>query len=440
MGPTPSADTVSRAEAPSAAAARQQVTRIASLPEVHAGFDWLQAHQRQLSDLQLELTNIPAPPFGEAQRAQWLKQKFSSLGLEQVDIDEVGNVVGLSPGLDPSPSKCVAVTAHIDTVFPDRTKVDARREGERLYGPGVSDNAAGVTAMLALAGTLQAAKIRHSAPILFVGNVGEEGEGDVRGMRFLFSQSPWKDRISATLVIDGAGTDSVVTQALGSRRFMVTVRGPGGHSWSEFGVPNPIIVLARAIDKFSRVPVPLSPKTTFNVGVISGGTSVNSIPESASMRVDIRSASVNEIERLEQVLRSAVESAVAEATRSLEKQAGSRNGNPELSYTIELIGDRPAAELNPNARIYTLIHAVDQHLGNRARVQRASTDANIPISLGYEALAIGGGGQGGGAHTINEWYDPTGRDLGLKRILLSVLALSGVPAPTRRGPTNADGK
>ncbi|HMK28268.1 MAG TPA: M20/M25/M40 family metallo-hydrolase, partial [Terriglobales bacterium] len=378
--------------------------------------------------------------FGELRRAQWLKQKFASLGLEDVEIDEVGNVVGVSPGSDAAVKKCVAVTAHIDTVFPDGTKVEARRDGERLYGPGVSDNAAGVTAMLALASALQAARIRHSAPILFVGNVGEEGEGDVRGMRFLFSQSPWKERISATLVIDGAGTDSVVTQALGSRRFLVTVRGPGGHSWSDFGIPNPIIVLARAIDKFSRVPVPLSPKTTFNIGVISGGTSVNSIPESASMRVDIRSASVGEIERLEEALRAALEGSVAEATRSADKQAGKRNGNPDLSYEIQLIGDRPAAELNPNARIYTLIHAVDQHLGNRARVQRASTDANIPISLGYEALAIGAGGRGGGAHTIHEWYDPTGRDLGLKRILLSVLALSGVPAPARRGPASADGK
>jgi di/tripeptidase len=216
----------------------------------------------------------------------------------------------------------------------------------------------------------------------------------------------------------------VVAEALGSRRFEVIVRGPGGHSWSDFGSPNPIIVLARAIDMFSETPVPASPKTTFNVGVIRGGTSVNSIPESASMRVDLRSTSMAEIDRLEAALRRALEKAV-----KLENDAVALHATRKLqsvqSEVVE-IGNRPAGELAPDARVLKVIRAVDGHLGNAAQVQRASTDANVPLSLGREAIAIGGGGSGGGAHTLQEWFDCNGRDLGLKRILLTMLALAGI--------------
>ena len=211
-------------------------------------------------------------------------------------------------------------------------------------------------------------------------------------------------------MIDGAGTDSIIAEALGSRRFEVTVSGPGGHSWSDFGVPNPIVVLSKVIEKFSAVQVKNPPKTTFNIGVIQGGTSVNSIPEKALMRVDVRSVTISEIERLEEALRKAAdESKVA-----------------DVEIEIKTIGDRPAAELRSDSGLLAMARAVDAHLGITSRLQRASTDANIPLSQGREAIALGAGGTGAGAHTIHEWFDPYGRDLGLKRLLLLTLALTGL--------------
>lgn len=409
--------------------ARHEVVRLAALPEVHAAFNWFHTHARDLNDAQLEVTHIAAPPFGETRRAEWLKKKFVALGMTDVHVDEVGNVLGLRPGADPN-SGVVALTAHIDTVFPASTPLNVRREGDRLLGPGISDNAAGVIGLLAIASALQEANVKTEMPILFVGNVGEEGEGDVRGMRHLFGDSEWANAIEYTLILDGAGTDSIVTQALGSKRFEVTMRGQGGHSWSDFGIPNPIVALARAIDDFSRTTVPTDPKTTFNVGVIEGGTSVNSIPETARMRVDLRSASSEEIVKLERALRDALDHAVLETSIARTRK---RDGNtPSLSYEMKQIGNRPAAELKPNSRLLAIIHAVDLHLNNSARLQRASTDANIPLSQGREAVAIGAGGSGGGAHTLHEWYDPATRDLGLKRILLSTLSLSGVVSSPKK--------
>jgi di/tripeptidase len=226
-------------------------------------------------------------------------------------------------------------------------------------------------------------------------------------------------------VIDGAGCDTIVAEALGSRRFEVIVRGPGGHSWSDFGAPNPIVALGRAIHLFSQTRVSASPKTTFNIGVIRGGTSVNSIPESASMRVDTRSTSAFEIERLELELRRAIEQAMQEEEVRGAAVGGSAAQRSGLEAEIVPIGNRPGGQLDPNARVLQIARAVDAHLGNTAQIQRASTDANIPISMGREAIAIGAGGTGGGAHTLQEWFDSTGRELGLRRILLIVLALAG---------------
>jgi tripeptide aminopeptidase len=399
---------------------KQEVARLAALRPVHAALGWFHAHERELAERQVELARIPAPPFGEQARAVWLRDRFQELGLEDCHIDEAGNVLGVRPGTG-SQENYVALAAHIDTVFPAGTPLDIRREGPRLLGPGISDNGAGVVALLALASALQAAEMRHRAPIVFLGDVGEEGEGDLRGMRHLFSDARWKDAIAYTLVLDGAATDTVVTEGLGSRRFEVDVRGPGGHSWSDFGAPNPVVILAQAISIFSRVHVPAEPKTSFNVGNVSGGTSVNSIPEAASMKVDLRSISAGEIDRLERALREAVTTAVAEA-----KKSAGRGKGGEIACEIKLIGSRPAAELKPGARILEVVEAVDAHLGNYSRPHRASTDANIPLSLGREAVGLGAGGSGGGAHTLHEWYDPAGRELGLKRILLAALTLSGV--------------
>lgn len=404
---------------------QQEVARLSASSELRSGFAWLRAQEAQFAHWQLDLARIPAPPFGEAARTAWVAGKFRELGLDDVHNDDVGNVFGVHPGFG---RNYVALSAHMDTVFPAGTPLNIRQQGNRLYGPGVSDNGAGLTAMLAIAALLRSVRIRHALPFLFIANVGEEGEGDLRGMRHIFSAPRWKDSISYNLVLDGAGSDTIVAEALGSRRFEVIVRGPGGHSWSDFGAPNPILVLARAIQSFAQTPVPASPKTTFNIGVIRGGTSVNSIPESASMRVDLRSTSMVEMERLEVALRLALEGAVDEESKAMEGRAASQRRVSGVSCEIVVIGNRPAGELKPNARILQVIRAVDAHLGNASQVQRASTDANIPLSLGREAIAIGGGGTGGGAHTLQEWFDCGGRELGLKRILLTLLALAGASA------------
>ena len=399
----------------------EEIGRLAGLPEVRAAFEWMRSQEPQFAEWQMEAARIAAPPFGEAARGAWLAERFRGLGLSEVQSDEVGNVFGVHPGYG---SRSVALSAHIDTVCPATTPLNIRQQGSRLYGPGVSDNGAGIAAMLAVAAAIRAARVSHALPFVFIGNVGEEGEGDLRGMRHVFATPRWRDSIAYSVIVDGAGSDSVVAQALGSRRFEVIVRGPGGHSWSDFGTPNPIIVLARAVETFSQTPVPTSPKTTFNVGVIRGGSSVNSIPESASMRVDLRSTSMAEIDRLEHALRRAVEQAI-EAENRAATGHGMRKA-PAVQSEVVAIGNRPAGELAKDTRILKVIRAVDAQLGNTAQVQRASTDANIPLSLGREAIALGGGGSGGGAHTLQEWFDSNGRDLGLRRILLTMLALSGV--------------
>ena len=401
---------------------QQEVARLVAAPEMRSAYNWLRTQEPQLAQWQMEVARIPAPPFAESARGAWLAERFREVGLDDVRIDDVGNVFGVHPGFG---QRYVALSAHIDTVFPASTPLNVRQQGSRLYGPGVSDNGAGVTAMLAIASLLRAVRIRHALPFVFIGNVGEEGEGDLRGMRHIFSTPRWKDSIAYSVVLDGAGADTIVAEALGSRRFEVIVRGPGGHSWSDFGAPNPIVILSRAIDTFTSTPVPNAPKTTFNIGVIRGGTSVNSIPESASMKVDIRSTSMSEMERLEQTLRLALNRAVEDETLAAEMRSPQQKRPSGVNCEVVAIGNRPAGELATGSRILHVIRAVDTQLNNTAQVQRASTDANIPLSLGLEAIAIGGGGTGGGAHTLQEWFDSNGRELGLKRILLTLLALAG---------------
>jgi acetylornithine deacetylase/succinyl-diaminopimelate desuccinylase-like protein len=401
----------------------EEVARLSASPEIRSAFNWFRAQEPQLAHWQMEMARIAAPPFGEGPRAAWLAERFRELGLDDVRVDDVGNVFGIHPGFG---RRYIALSAHIDTVFPAGTPLNIRQQGSRLFGPGVSDNGAGVTAMLAIVASLRSVRIRHALPFLFIGNVGEEGEGDLRGMRHIFATPRWKDSIAYSLILDGAGSDTIVAEALGSRRFEIIVRGPGGHSWSDFGAPNPIVILARAIESFCQTPVPTTPKSTFNIGVIRGGTSVNSIPESASMRVDLRSTSKSELEKMERSLRVCLDQAVGAEQHLGETRGAGQRRTHAVTSEVVVIGDRPAGDLETNARILQVLRAVDAHLGNVAQVQRASTDANIPLSLGREAVAIGGGGSGGGAHTLQEWFDCNGRELGLKRILLTLLALAGV--------------
>jgi tripeptide aminopeptidase len=284
---------------------QEEVARLAGTPQVRAAFDRFRAQESQFALWQMEATRLAAPPFGEATRAAWLADRFRELGLIDVQVDEVGNVFGVRPGYG---SRFVALSAHIDTVFPAATPLNIRQQGSRLYGPGVSDNGAGIAAMLAWPVCSRARDCARAALRVHRQRRGRRRRRSARHAP-RFRNAAWRDAIAYSVIVDGAGADTIVAEALGSRRFEVIVRGPGGHSWSDFGAPNPIIALSRTIEAFSQTPVPTTPKTTFNVGVIRGGTSVNSIPESASMRVDLRSTSMAEIDRLERALRVALEQA-----------------------------------------------------------------------------------------------------------------------------------
>jgi tripeptide aminopeptidase len=412
--------TQSRAARFDAASAQKAVSALAGSAKVHEAFDWFRSHEREIATFQLEITSVGAAPFGEERRGRFFAESLENLGYA-VERDGVGNVLAVvDPTLKPEPA--LAISAHLDTVFPEGTHLDIHREHTRLLGPGISDNGAGLAAIWALAAVIKDCGLQIQRPILLMGNVGEEGDGDLRGMRHLFAQEKWRDGIHALLVVDGAGVDSIVAEALGSRRFEVTISGPGGHSWSDFGVPNPIVALSRAIGQITQVPLPASPKTTINVGTIAGGTSVNTIPESASMRVDARSSEPSELDRIEHALHNCVLQAVTESQspRSVHKQ---------LHFQIKVVGDRPAAELRLDAPILHAMRAADSQLGIKSRIHRASTDANIPLSLGIDALAVGAGGSGGGAHTLHEWFEPLGREIGLKRILLAALVLAGLKEP-----------
>lgn len=405
-----------------------QVPQLAAQRRVHQAFRWLHLHDGLLMNWQRTLVGIPAPPFGEAPRAAWLLEQFQSLGLAESEIDAEGNVLGLLPTAPTAEgteaARCaVVLSAHIDTVFPAGTEVTPQANGTRLVAPGACDNAAGVTGLLAIAAALMDAAITLPCPILFVGNVGEEGEGDLRGMRYLYQRSPWRDRIAAHIVLDGAGHEVAVTEALGSRRFLATVTGPGGHSWTDAGTPNPIAILSRAIAALTIDEQPRESRTTLNIGTIEGGSSVNAIPEQATARFDLRSTSAEELVCLEVALHRAIEDA-ALAANAAAVEIRKRRPNATASFTIERIGDRPAGKLaaSPNGpALYEDLLAVDRHLGIRTEPRIASTDANIPLSLGVPAVSIGAGGDGGGIHTRNEWYDATHRELALKRILLLLM-------------------
>jgi tripeptide aminopeptidase len=314
----------------------------------------------------------------------------------------------------------VALTAHLDTVLAPRNNEEVfPTPDNRLHGPGVSDNGAGLTALLAIARVLSffpdLADVCRG--VVFVANVGEEGEGNLSGMRYLCRQSTTGSRIQSFLILDGPNTDHITSQALASRRFDVSISGPGGHSWSDYGIANPVHALARAIAHFTehRFPGNGSPRSSYNFGIIEGGSSINSIPSQARTKVDIRSESSAKIEEIAALLTAAVE-------RALESENDRATGG-KVTAKIKEIGSRPGGRLPDDAPILQYVRAVDAHLGIRSHLDCASTDANIPLSLGLPAISIGAGGQGGGAHTSQEWFHPEGRELGLKRILLTLLLL-----------------
>ncbi len=418
----------------SSASAFSRVTALASQRPIHAAFAWLHANPKTIMDWQVELVAIPAPTHGEQARAQWLAGRFKQIGLSSVEIDAAGNVLGTLPAVHlpaDSTGPVVLLSAHIDTVFPAATPLNPVLNGDRLEAPGASDNAAGVAGMLAIASALLHARASNAGPsnpefalpvpLVFLGNVGEEGEGDLRGVRHIYEHSALAGRIAAHLVLDGPGAEAAVTQALGSRRYQVAITGPGGHSFTDAGIPNPIAAIASALAALAETPLPDEPRTTLNLGTIRGGISVNSIPESAQANIDLRSTDPNQLLRLEVALHRAVEDAVDHWNEKAKSAgAGSRS---RLSFAVSKIGDRPAAQLPSDSPLLSTLRAVDRHLGLRTDLRLGSTDANIPLALGVPALSMGAGGDGGDAHTLREWYSSKDRELALKRVLLLTLAM-----------------
>jgi tripeptide aminopeptidase len=406
-----------------AASARQAqaepARNLGSEPQVSRALQWIDDNPDWVTEQHIRITEVPAPPFQESARAALVKKLLDQCGLK-TRIDEVGNVIGERAGAERG---VVLIAAHLDTVFPAGTEVKVRKDGQRLLAPGISDNGAGVAGLIAVARAFHEGKLRTRLTVVFAANVGEEGEGNLRGMRKLVET--YRSRLRYAIALDGAATDHIVTRALASRRMEITVTGPGGHSWSDFGLPNPIHALSRAVAQFIKVGIPDEPRTTFNVGQIEGGTSVNSIPHSASIKVDMRSESDAELERLEKALRDAVQQGVDNEMESARQTVGSRNGT-RLEPEYRVLGVRPGGELPENSPLLAAVREADRVLGNRSRLDRSSTDANIPLSLGIPAIAIGAGGRGGGAHSLSEWYDASGRELGLKRLLLTVINVAEI--------------
>lgn len=391
------------------------IEKLAQDPRCARSLEWIDKNSAWVTDQQIRLNEIPAPEFKEGERGAYLKKVFEQAGLK-VHLDKTGNVIAERAGLQPQ--SVVLVVAHLDTVFPDGTDVAVKKNGARLEGPGISDNAAGLAAVLAAARAIAESRMTTNRTLVFAGDVGEEGEGNLRGIRALVDS--YGTRLAAVIAVDGASSDHITTQGIASRRYEIRITGPGGHSWSDFGAPNAITALARGIVRFSTYHVPDEPRSSYNFGVIEGGTSVNSIPSSASVKIDLRSEEESELGKMEAALREGMQAGMREeitATHSL---------GDALQLNIRSLGARPAGKLPENSPLLETVRSVDQYLGVRSRLERSSTDANIPLSQGIPAIALGGGGKGGGSHTLSEWYDPTGRELGLKRLVLITLALAGV--------------
>ena len=396
------------------------IRQIIASPAFHVAKATIAAeHERMIADL-IQLTEIEAPSFHEDARAQAWMEMAKAHGLEDVAMDAEGNVTAIRRGGGNGALVCVA--AHLDTVFPAGTNLQVRREGNRLFAPGIGDDTRGLAVLLAWVRALDAAGIRTRADILFVADVGEEGPGDLRGMRHLFLKGPYKDRIDAFITVDSPDMDRIATGGIGSRRYRVTFRGPGGHSFSAFGLVNPMYAMARAIDQLARVQVPSAPKTTFSASVTGGGTSINSIPDAVWTDFDLRSASAMELGRLEAEFLTIVAAAVLAENQTRSIAAG------PITAEIKLTGDRPAGSTDPNSDLVRLADAAIRAHGFEPSFEASSTDANIPMSLGIPAIRIGSGGTGGRAHSLEEWIDvtPEVSIAGMTAGLATLLGVAGI--------------
>jgi len=399
----------------------RQISQLAEQAALFAAQRWFTRERNWINDQQLQVCRIAAPTFFEQQRAEWFRERLNSFGWG-AKLDRAGNVLA---SFDPAgDAPAIVVSAHLDTVLaPGRPEDIYWAPDGRLIGPGVADNGAGLAAVLALARLLAETHDLHAlaASVLLVANVGEEGEGNLSGMRYLCRQPAQLPQIDAFIILDGPSTDHITAQALASRRLEISFTGPGGHSWNDYGTPNPVHAVSDVISSFvqtadARLTAERRARCSYNFGIVEGGTSVNSIPASARAKLDLRSEEPPLLDDISALLTACVE-------RALERENRAAKGE-RLIAKIKELGSRPGGKLPDQSPLLRIVQAVDGYLNIRARVDCASTDANVPLSMGLPAVSIGAGGQGGGAHTNQEWYQPEARELGLRRILLVMAALA----------------
>ena len=396
------------------AAVQQVYSKLATDAMVQTGIDFLAADHQQTIEDQIAINQVAAPPFKETERAHYYMDKLRGLGLDDVQQDAEGNVFGVFRGSGAGPR--LFVSAHLDTVFAAGTDVTVKEKDSKLYAPGIADNARGLAAILSVIRGLKKSGVKTVGDIVFGGNVGEEGLGDLRGIKAFFRENA---DIDGYIAVDGVKEQIITYLATGSRRYEITYRGPGGHSWNAFGLPSAIHALGRAIAKIGDIQTSSQPKTTFTVGTISGGTSVNSIAADASMLLDLRSASEAELKKLETQVMDLLQIAVEEEN--------ARWGSTAISVEIKLVGDRPAGQQSPDLPIVQAAWAASAAVNVPPEFGPASsTDANLPMSLGIPAIRLCGGGAEGNNHSLDEWYDPANGYRGPQKIFMTLLGLVGV--------------
>ena len=395
-----------------------QLNRIVTNARVRRAFSYIeQTDAAALRDL-IMLTQIPAPPFKETERARRYAEMLRAAGADSVDIDDVGNVIAVRRGT--KRGRVVAIAGHLDTVFPEGTDVRVRQRGDTLFAPGVGDDTRGLIAVLQVLRAMVHANIRTQADLWFVGTVGEEGLGDLRGVKHLFR--PGAPRIDAFIAVDGSSDEEITNSAVGSKRYRVTFAGEGGHSFGDFGAPSPIHALGRAIhffDEAARRFTATQPRTTYNIGRIGGGTSVNSIAFNAWMEVDMRSDNKLRLDAIDSIFHVSM-------VRALNEQNAARERGSDLTLEARLVGDRPTGSTAVNTPLVQRALVATRYLGMTPRLDESSTDANVPIARGIPAITIGRGGIGGNAHSPDEFWINANGTRGIRRILLITLAEAGL--------------
>ena len=396
----------------------KNIKKIANNNKVKKAFKYIVDVEEKTNKNLIELTEIEAPPFKEEKRAKEFSERLKLAGIEKVWIDSIGNVIGFLEGS--IGNKNIAIDAHLDTVFPEGTDVQVRIKNDTLFAPGIGDDTRGLAMILTIAETIIKSDIKPVDNILFIGTVGEEGLGDLRGVRYLFKNN--EPKIDSWIAIDGGSIGRVNNQALGSYRYEVVFDGPGGHSWGAFGLVNPHHALGAGIKNFvekADIYTDNGPKTSYNVGIISGGTSINSIPFKSSMQIDIRSIDPNRLNDMEEILFNSM-------NKALDEQNAIKRSGPDLKLTINKIGNRPSGKVDESVPLIQKTIAATQYMGIEPRLTIGSTDSNIPISLGLPAVTIGRGGEGGGAHSLDEWWLNKDGFRSIQLALLILLSESGI--------------